>query len=128
MFDLFFGSTFAAITTALVVGMTIFIAWVFSRHHKIQTWGRYILVFILVGTAISATSAVRDAYMTDAALFTPEGLQSTICSIAGGLIFLTGFASIVVRKQKFRKIGFTIITVLFAIQVAIIEISRILMI
>jgi hypothetical protein len=63
--------------------------------------------------------------MTDNALFTPASVQSIVCSLAGGLIFLTGLVSIFVRNQKFRKAGFCLISALFLIQVVTIEASRI---
>jgi len=127
VFNLYFGNLFSILTTALVVIMLVFIIIFFNNQKRIQHWGWHILSFILIGTAISGLSAIRDAYMTEAALFVPESMQSLVCSVAGGLIFLTGLVAIFVRKQEFRKIGYFIIAVLFVIQVITIEISRIAM-
>ena len=127
MFNLFFGDLFSTLTTTLVIVMLIFAITTLMNRQKIQHWGRRIFIFIFFGTAISAFSAVRDAYMTEVALFAPEGLQSSICSVAGGLIFLTGIIMIFLRKQDFRRKGFFFITALFIIQVITIEASRIAM-
>lgn len=127
MLNLFFGDLFAILTTALFVITLALIVFTTINRERIQHWGRRILVLILIGTAISGVSAIRDAYMTETALFAPEGMQSMICSIAGGLIFLTGFVALFVRKQKFRKTGYFIIAVLFIVQVITIEASRIAM-
>jgi MFS-type transporter involved in bile tolerance (Atg22 family) len=127
MFNLFFGDLISTLTTTLVIVMLIFAVATLMNRKRIQHWGRRTLVFILVGTAISGLSAVRDSYMTEVALFAPEGLQSSICSVAGGLIFLTGIILLFAGKQDFRRRGFFFITILFAIQVVTIEVSRIAM-
>lgn len=127
MFNLFFGDLFSTLTTILVVSMLIFATTTAMNQQRIKHWGWRILFFVLIGLAISGLSAIRDAYMTDVALFAPEGLQSSICSVAGGLIFLTAFAAIFLRKQEFRKNGFYFIAALFLIQVVTIEVSRIAM-
>lgn len=127
MFNLFFGDLFSTLTTALVLIMLTFVTISFIKRKRIQHWGWLILMFILIGTAISGLSAIRDVYMTETALFAPEGIQSMVCSVAGGLIFLTGFVALFVRKQKFRKTGYFIIAVLFIVQVITIEASRIAM-
>jgi len=127
MFNLFFGDLFSTLTTVFVLIVLVYAIATVMNRDKIQHWGRRVFIFILLGTAISGLSATRDAYMTDIALFAPEGLQSSICSIAGGLIFLTGIVLFFVRKQDFRRKGFFFITVLFVIQVITIEASRIAM-
>lgn len=127
MFNLFFGDLFSTLTTILVAFMLIFATTTAMNQQRIKHWGWRILFFVLIGLAISGLSATRDAYMTEVALFTPEGLQSIICSVAGGLIFLTAIATIFLRKQEFRKNGFYFIAVLFLIQVVTIEVSRIAM-
>ena len=127
MFNLFFGDLFSTLTTTLVIVMLIFAITTLMNRQKIQHWGWRILFFVLIGTSISGLSATRDAYMTEVALFAPEGLQSIICSVAGGLIFLTAVATIFLRKKEFRKISFYFIAALFLIQVVTIEVSRIAM-
>lgn len=125
MFNLFFGDLFSALTTVFVLGMLVFATISFLKRYRIEKWGRRILVFILVGTAISGLSAMRDAYMTNSALFSVSSIQSEICSLAGGLIFLIGLAAIFIRNQKFRKMSFHLISVFFIVQVITIEASRI---
>lgn len=125
MFLLYFGDTFSILTSIIVLGMFAFIALAFAKGKKIEKWGRLILFFIIAGTAISGLAAMRDAYMTDQATFSVSGIQSTLCSLAGGLIFLTGLLALFVKKQTFRRFSFHFISVLFIAQVLIIEVSRI---
>ncbi|NMC57103.1 MAG: hypothetical protein GYA50_07785 [Eubacteriaceae bacterium] len=125
MINMFFGNIFSLLTTILVLGLLAFIALSLVRRNEIKKWGRLILILILAGTAVSALSATRDAFMTANALFSLNSLQSMACSIAGAIIFLTGIIAVFVKNQKFRKTSFSIISVLFIVQVLTIEISRI---
>jgi uncharacterized membrane protein len=126
MFQLFFGDPISLTTTLAVLAVLGIIALSFMKNRQITKWGRLILVVILIGTAISGLSATRDAYMTSEAMFAVESLQSTLCSIAGGLIFLIGLSAIFVKRQSYRKFGFFFISLLFILQVITIEASRIL--
>ncbi|MEL7570373.1 MAG: hypothetical protein AAGU14_07390 [Eubacteriaceae bacterium] len=127
MFNLFFGNIFALLTTVLVLILLAFIGLTLVRRNQIKKWGWLILIIILAGTAVSALCATRDAYMTESALFSINSMQSVVCSIAGGLIFVAGVISIFIKNQKFRKTCFSIISILFIIQVITIEASRIIL-
>jgi uncharacterized membrane protein len=127
MLHLFFGSVMSVITTVFVLALLAFAVIAFKKRGDIGRWGRLILIFILAGTAVSAFSATRDAYMMENALFAPDGLQSLVCSVAGGLIFLTGIVSLFVKNQKFRKAAFQLISVFFIVQVLTVEVSRIIL-
>jgi hypothetical protein len=125
MLGLYFGNVVAILTTVFVLALMALVVLSVTQHSQISKWGRRILVFVLVGTAISGLSATRDAYMMENAMFTVSSLQSIMCAIAGGLIFLTGIVSIFIRNQKFRKTGFFLISAFFMMQVLMIEISRV---
>jgi hypothetical protein len=125
MLQLYFGNVISIITTAFVLALIAFAVIAFVRRGSIGKWGRFILLFIIVGTAVSAFTATRDAFMMAGALFAPSSIQSLVCSIAGGLIFLTGIVCLFVRNQRFRKGAFQMISVLFLAQVLAVEVSRI---
>ena len=127
MFGLYFGSVVSVLTTVFVLALMALLVLSVTQRGQIQKWGRRILVFVLVGTAISGLSATRDAYMMSGAVFSVSSLQSTVCSIAGGLIFLTGIVSLFVRKQAFRRVGFFLISGFFLVQVLTVEASRIVL-
>jgi hypothetical protein len=110
MFNLYFGSGISILTTVFILALLAFIAVSILQRHKISRWGRLILIFILAGTAVSAFSATRDAFMLENALFAPMSIQSLICSIAGGLIFLTGLVCIFVKRASFRIFSFHLIS------------------
>jgi len=123
MIEFFFNDIFATMTTVLVVTLL-------AASYKLHTtpnfprWGFAILVFILLGTFVSMTAAMRDAYATENAMFAMTSVQSNLCSIAGMLIFLSGVVAVFLRRQ--RKTIFTVISVLFLFQVLVIEGSRFL--
>jgi hypothetical protein len=125
MLDLFVGDVYSILTFLVVVGLVVFAFLVFKRRARITKWGRLTGWFILLGTAVSGLSAMRDKYGTVEGLFPMDSMQSTICSIAGGLIFLIGFLTLIIRNQTFRKGGFHVVVSLFVVQVLTIEISRI---
>lgn len=127
MLNLFFGNITSTLTSIIVLLLLLLIVTAFIKHKKIDKWGKLILVLILAGTAVSGLSATRDAFMTETALFSLYSLQSAVCSIAGGLIFITGVITLFVKNQKFRKINFRLISILFIIQVMTIESSRIIL-
>ena len=123
MIEFFFNDIFATMTTVLVVTLL-------AASYKLHTtpnfprWGLAILVFILLGTFVSMTAAMRDSYTTENAMFAMTSVQSNLCSIAGMLIFLSGVVAVFLRRQ--RKTIFTVISVLFLFQVLVIEGSRFL--
>lgn len=125
MINLFFSNAFSSLTTMSILGMVALITIAFTKKDRIQKWGRLIFLFVLVGTAISGMAAFRDAYMTDQAVFSVSSLQSTICSLIGGCIFLTAILALFIRKQSFRRVVFQLISIFFLAQVLVVEVSRI---
>lgn len=125
MSGLYFGSVVSGINTVFVLGMLVFIVMTVKNRGSISKWGRRIALFIAVGTAISALSATRDAFMMPGALFAADSMQTLVCSIAGGAIYLTGIVSIFFKKQDAKRVCFYIASILFIVQVVVIEASRI---
>jgi len=121
---LLFGNLFSILTFASVAALVVFIALAVKNRDRIHTWGRLLLLFILIGTAVSAFSALRDGYATKSALFEMHSIQSIVCSVAGGTIFLIGLLTLFLKKQAHRKVCFYTVSALFTIQVILIEASR----
>lgn len=128
MIDLYFANVYSILTTLLVIANFTLAITVIRRQATIQKWGRIMFLFIGIGLAISGLSAMRDGYASSNAVFSMTSIQSNICSIAGGAIFLLGFVSLLVRKQSWRKLSFMVIVALFTIQVLVIEGSRLMLI
>ncbi len=126
MLKLFFANPISVVTTAVLVIILAFAFTAYMKRASVQKWGRLLLVLILIGTAASATSAVRDGYAAAGALFAMDGAITLICGVAGGVIYLTGFVCLFWRRQNVRRAGFFIAAALMAAQIAAVEGSRIL--
>lgn len=124
MYSLFLADSWSMLCSVLVAGMIVFMAVVMHRRKQIAHWGRLVAAFILFGTVISGLAAVRDGYGTDNALFSMTSVQSNLCSLAGGTIFLVGLCSLFWKRQIVRRFSFFLISIAFAVQVLTIEISR----
>ena len=127
MVGLFFRDAVSTITTGLVLALVVFLVWVAAHGRTVTQWGRYILVAVVVGTALSALSATRDAFMAPGALFTLTDVQTLLCAAAGGVIYLLGLTALLVRRQSWRKAVFHSVGVLLVVQIAAVEGTRIAM-
>lgn len=127
MIRLFFGDVLSGITTVLILGLLGFLAVSVARGKHVTRWGWRIVVAVAVGTALSALSATRDAFMTENVLFEPGGLQSVLCAVAGGLIYALGIAALFIRKQGYRRVAFCLIAALLLVQMVAVEGSRLAM-
>ncbi len=124
MINLYFRDAVSVITICMVLAMLAFIVLSAVRGEKVTKWGRLIAMFMVVGVAISAVSATRDAYAMPNALFAMDSMQSLVCSIAGGAIAVTAIVSIFLKKQPAKRVCFHIMSALFVVQVLTVEISR----
>ena len=126
MFALCFGSFAATLNTLLLLVLLAIVLVAARNRARVARWGRLLALIILVGTAVSALSATRDGYGAAGAVFPMDGAQSLLCAIAGGAVYLTGIACLFLKKQAARRAGFFIASGLMALQVAVVEGSRIL--
>jgi uncharacterized membrane protein YgdD (TMEM256/DUF423 family) len=126
MIELYFKDAVTTSTTVLVIGLILFAGALILKRNQVEKWGKFILIFIVFGTAASGLSAARDLYMTSDALFTVNSFQSTMCSILGGLIFLSGLISLFLKNQKAKRCAFYLISSFFVFKVLTIEISRLI--
>lgn len=134
---LYFGDVISTTSTLLVIGAFIYIGMIVSIHKKINNWGRKIAILVTWGLVICCFVAIRDGYHLSvqasmdknvtAGLFTLKSIQSTLCSIGGGIIAFCSLSSIFIRKQNYRKIMFMILLATILLKTLIIEISRLLM-
>ena len=127
MLTLFFANPVSVVTTAVLIAILMIAILAFRRRLAISKWGRLLLLLILIGTAASATSAMRDSYGAEGALFPMDGMITFLCGVAGGLIYLTGLVCLFLRRQNIRRAGFFIAAALMAAQTAVVEGSRVLL-
>jgi hypothetical protein len=127
MLTLFFANPVSVVTTLVLVAILTILILTFLRRSAISNWGRLLALIILIGTAASATSAARDGYAMEGALFPVDGAITLICGVAGGMIYLTGLVCLIWRRQSVRRAGFFVAAGLMAVQIAVVEGSRVLL-
>lgn len=135
--DLYFGNLLSAISTLLVVGVFIYIGLTISNQQKIEKWGGKVAFLALWGLIICCFVAIRDSYHLSVqasmnssiaeGVFTLESIQSTLCCIGGAIIAFCTLSSIIIRKQKYRRFMFIVLSAVMLVKTIIIEISRIIM-
>lgn len=123
------------ITGIAVAALIFYVAVMWSRREKVEKWGRYVALLWGFGLFICCLAATRDNYYlsvqnmidssTQVGLFTVSSIQSNICCILGGLNFLIGLLTLIIRKQNWRKVFFFILSADVIIKIFIIELSRI---
>ncbi len=131
MMDLFFGSLWAKVSTALVIIVGIFIAYNFFQRDHIKNWRVRIIVLFFMGLALCFGAVFRDGYIDSLTggqgLFALESFQITLASILGGLILLTMIVSFFLKNQQHLRLAFFFLSIIIIIKIITIELSRILM-
>ena len=125
MGTLFFGDWLSGITTSLALGLLVWLGMVITRRGKIRGWGLRLLIAVVWGTALSALSATRDAFMMNGAVFAMPGFQSLLCMGLGIVIYGLGIIAMWVHTQAYRKFAFLLTAALLGVQIATIEMSRV---
>lgn len=137
MYQLYFESPLKIGTLFLTLGLGAFIIVSLVQRQSVERWGWRILVLAALGLWLCCLAATRDGYhltvqnaidgSVAAGLFGLKSLQSTLCCICGGVIFLGGLSAIFVHNQTYRFGMFTVLSIAFMTKVLTIEVSRIIL-
>lgn len=102
-----------------------------------KTWGKKIMIIVLVGLLLCIFAAIRDEYYLsvqsaeDASvspgLFSIDSMQSMLACIGGAIIAICSITAIFIRRQNYRKTVFYIISAIIVCKIFVIEISRIIL-
>lgn len=134
--ELFFGSTLSAVNTILIAGIASFIALQYHGRERAAGWGRRLLILVSAGLLVCILAAIRDDYALSVAaasaggetgLFTAESFQSVSASLAGLTIAAVSISTMFVRKDKYRKASFFMVSGIFVFKLLLVEASRIVM-
>lgn len=131
---MYFGNMLTTITTMILLAELSYISYIIYRQKEIKNWGRCIATLTMWGLLLCCFVAARDSYHLSVqasmdenvmpGIFAIDSIQSTICSIGGGLIAFSAISSIFVKKQKYRKLMFMVLSIIIINKVLVIEISR----
>lgn len=132
--NLYFGSYLSIISTILVIGVIVYIGITTTKRNMVQSWGKRIAILAIWGLLVCIFAATRDGYhlsvqaaMEPAVLpgvFTLSSIQSTLCCIGGAVIAFCSISSIFIRKQRYWKAMFYILSATILFKTLVIEISR----
>jgi len=134
--ELFFGSTLSAVNTMLIAGIAFFIALQYYGRGRIEGWGRRLLILVSAGLLVCILAAIRDDYALSVAaastggetgLFTADSFQSLSASLAGLAIAAVSFSALIIRKDKYSKAAFFMVSGIFVFKLLLVEASRIVM-
>lgn len=132
--NLYFGSFVSIVSTLLVIGVFVYIGITIAKRNEVQSWGKRLTILAIWGLLVCIFVATRDGYhlsvqaaMNTAVLpgvFTLSSIQSTLCCIGGAVIAYCALSSIFIRKQRYWKAMFYILSATILFKTLVIEISR----
>jgi hypothetical protein len=124
--ELFFADVFTVISTALAFGFIVFFSSIVINNKQIEHWGWFVFLMLLLGLAMSIMSGMKDHVGTPEAIFSAGSKVILMSSILGGLAFLVGILSLIIRKQDFWRIAFFAVSGIIIIKILLVETSRII--
>lgn len=134
---LYLGSPVRVQSLLLMLALAGFIIASLVRRETVERWGWRILVLAAAGLVLCTLAAARDGYHLSvqnaidgsvaAGLFNVKSVQSVICCICGGVIFLAGLSALFVPHQTYRFWVFAVLSAAFTVKVLTIEVSRVIL-
>ncbi|MDD8048458.1 MAG: hypothetical protein PHH04_02525 [Thomasclavelia sp.] len=133
---MYFENFVTSATSVMLIGMIGFIIYTIVNRNNIDYWGRRVLFVAAFGLLICCFGAARDGldktiqFSIDGScnpgIFSLTSIPIIIASIAGGVIFVTGIATLFLKTQDVRQILFYIMSSAILIKIVVIEIGRII--
>ena len=131
---MYFGNFVTTTTTILLLIELGYIVNVVRKQKDIKNCGRQTAFIALCGLILCCFVATRDNYhlsvqaaidgSVNPGIFTIDSIQSTICCIGGAVISFSILSSLFIKKQKYRKAMFLLLSATVIIKTAVIELSR----
>jgi len=134
--ELYFGSTLSAVSTLLIIAISLYAAFQYNRRKDVSGWGARLLILVASGLLLCIIAAIRDGYVLsvtaaasggETGLFAVDSIQSTIACAAGGVIAIVAGSSLFIRNYKYRRMAFFIVSGLFVFKLILVEASRLLL-
>lgn len=131
---MYFGNYVTTTTTILLFVELGYIVYVIRKQRDIKNWGRRTAFIALWGLLLCCFVATRDNYhlsvqasidgSVNPGIFTIDSIQSTVCCIGGAVIAFSALSSIFIKKQKYRKAMFLMLSAMVIMKTVVIELSR----
>lgn len=134
--ELYFSDAVTTVTTVMIVGLLIFIAWSVKNRADIRHWGRRSAFLLVYGLVVCCFAAARDGldktiqYTVDASgspgVFALVSIP-TIAGCVGALMIITAaIATPIAKSQKMRRVWFYVMACGAVLKIAVMEIARII--
>ena len=133
---LYFSDAVTAVTTVMIAGLLIFIAWSVKKKADIRHWGRRSAFLFVYGLIVCCFAAARDGldktiqYTIDAScapgMFALFSIPTAV-GCAGALMIITAaIATPIAKSQNVRKVWFYVMSCGVVLKIMVMEIARII--
>ncbi|MEG0468375.1 MAG: hypothetical protein RR562_00545 [Longicatena sp.] len=130
MKELYFSDIWAIISTCLLVVLLVYVGMVLIRRKEIVRWNKHVYSLIGIGLVLCCFVVMRDRYVESVqggeGVFLLDSIQILSAYVLAMCIGGIALVSFVIRKKKYQKIMFYILTCVILCKVLIIEISRVI--
>ena len=126
MLKLYFGNVPNILSTLLFVFFIVFFVITLKRPEGGRKWKKAALITLLMGTAMSALSGIKDTVAdTMAVSFEEMNFKLAILCVLGGMAVLFGVVAAFCKKEKINKVIFFILSFIIISKTIIVEVLRI---
>ena len=126
MLNLYFGNVPSILSTILFLIFVAFFITTMKRSDSGKKWKKAAIVTVVMGTAMSALSGVKDSCAdTMAVSFEQMNMPLAILCALGGMALLMGIVAIICKKEKINKGIFFALSFIIIAKTIVVEVLRI---
>ena len=127
MLNLYFGNVPSILSTILFLIFVVFFIKTIKRSDKGRKWKKAAIITVVMGTAMSALSGIKDSCAdTMAVSFEQMNLPLAILCVLGGMALLMGIVAIICKKEKINKGIFFALSLIIIAKTIVVEVLRII--
>ncbi|MBO4910169.1 MAG: hypothetical protein J5476_12905 [Lachnospiraceae bacterium] len=126
MIKLYFGNVPNILSTILFLIFVVFFIRTMKKMDGEKKWKKAAIITVLMGTAMSALSGIKDSLSaTMAVSFEEMNLPLAILCALGGIALLMGVVAVICKKDKINKGIFYALSMIIIVKTIIVEVLRI---
>ena len=126
MIKLYFGNVPSIISTILFLVFVVFFIRTMKKADGERKWKKASIITVLMGTAMSAFSGIKDSLSdTMAVSFEQMNPSLAILCALGGMALLIGVVAAFCKKEKINKGLFYALSMIIIVKTIIVEVLRI---
>ena len=126
MIKLYFGNVPSILSTILFLVFVVFFIRTMKKTDGDRKWKKASIITVLMGTAMSALSGIKDSVADAMAVsFEEMNLPLAILCALGGIALLMGVVAVICKKDKINKGIFYALSMIIIVKTIIVEVLRI---